>query len=47
MPYTVTKKDKKYLIKKKSTDKVVGKSDSKEKAKASVRARFANEKPKR
>lgn len=44
MPWTVRKKDNgKYAIVKKTTGQVVGTSDSKEKADASVRARYASE----
>jgi hypothetical protein len=43
MPWTVGKKTKKgYPIKKSDTGEIVGYSDTKEKAKASVRARYAN-----
>ena len=43
MPYTVTRKGNKVLIKKKKTGKMVGHSDSMAKAKASVRARYMAE----
>jgi len=44
MPWKVKKgKNGKWLIVKKTTGKVVGKSDSKDKAMASVRARYASE----
>lgn len=47
MPYSVVKKPvksgKDYAIKNKDTGKIVGRSTSREKAKASVRARMANE----
>lgn len=45
-PYGVREKNGKWWIMKKEGDKwkKVGESDSKEKAKASIRARYANEK---
>lgn len=43
MPYTVRKKGTKWEIIRKTDGKVVGTSDSKKKAEASVRARYANE----
>lgn len=43
MPYTIRKQDGKWKIIKKTTGKVVGTSDTKAKAQASVRARYANE----
>ena len=50
MPYTIAKRGNKYAIINKQTGKVVGKSDTRAKAEASVRARLASEhgwKPKR
>ncbi len=44
MPYTVRKKGNKWEIIRKTDGKVVGRSDSKDMAEASVRARYANEK---
>lgn len=45
MPWNVRKgKNGKWLIVKKSTGKTVGKSDSKNMAMASIRARYSNEK---
>jgi hypothetical protein len=48
VPYAVKKGsgEKPYKIVRKDTGKTVGSSTSKAKAKASVRARYANEKPK-
>ncbi len=48
MPYIIRKDSNsgKYKIVRKTDNKVVGTSDSKEKAEASVRARYANEKMK-
>lgn len=43
MPWIVKKQGKKWVIVKKTTGEVVGHSDSKEKAEASVRARYASE----
>jgi hypothetical protein len=43
MPYEVRKAGSKYQIVKKDTGKVVGTSDSKAKAEASIRARYAGE----
>lgn len=43
MPYAVRKSGDKYQIIKKDTGKVVGTSDSKAKAQASIRARYAGE----
>ena len=43
MPYLVKKQGSKWVIVKKTTGQVVGHSDSKAKAQASVRARYANE----
>lgn len=45
MPYTVKKVGKKYVISKKNGGKVVGKSDSKAKAMASVAARMKADDP--
>lgn len=42
MPWAIKKVANKFAIIKKDTGKVVGYSSSKEKAKASVRARYAN-----
>jgi hypothetical protein len=48
MPYSVRKNGSKWQIVKKDTGEVVGTSSSKEKANASVRARYASEnKPKK
>lgn len=44
MPYIVKKQKGKWIIVRKSDNTVVGHSDSKEKAEASVRARMAGEK---
>jgi|1186.fasta_scaffold106670_2 hypothetical protein len=44
MPYSVRKRGKGYAIIRKSDGKTVGKSKTKKKAKASVRARMAGEK---
>lgn len=46
MPYKVVKQGAKYAIVNKDTGKTVGHSETKAKAEASVRARYANEKPK-
>lgn len=46
MPYKVVKQGVKYAIVNKDTGKTVGHSDTRAKAEASVRARYANEKPK-
>lgn len=43
MPYSIQKKGGKFVIKKKTTGKVVGHSDSKGNAEASIRARYAAE----
>lgn len=43
MPYTIKKQDRKWAIVRKTDGKVVGTSDSKAKAEASVRARLAGE----
>ncbi len=43
MPYTVKKVGNKWVIIRKTDNKVVGHSDSKAKAEASVRARYAGE----
>lgn len=43
MPYTIRKQSGKWVIIRKTDNKVVGHSDSKEKAEASVRARYAGE----
>lgn len=44
MPYTkIVKKGDKYIFKKKGTNKVVSTSDTKAKAEASMRAKYANE----
>jgi len=43
MPYNVEKMGSKYAIVKPKNGKVVGKSDTKEKAKASIRARYASD----
>ena len=43
MPYIIRKNGDKYEIVKEDTGKVVGHSDTKEKAQASIRARYANE----
>jgi len=43
MPYSVRKSGTKYQIVNKDTGKVVGTSDSKAKAEASIRARYAGE----
>lgn len=45
MPWTVKKAGKRYNIVKKDTGEVVGHSDTREKAMASVRARYANMNP--
>jgi hypothetical protein len=45
MPWIIRKKDGKWEIIKETTGEVVGHSDSKEKAQASVRARYASENP--
>lgn len=42
MPWKTEKRDGKWVIVRSDTGKVVGHSDSKEKAQASVRARYAN-----
>lgn len=47
MPYRVKKQGDKWVIVRADTGAVVGHSDSKAKAEASVRARYANEKPKK
>jgi hypothetical protein len=46
MPYEIKKQGARYAIVNKDTGKTVGHSDTKAKAEASVRARYANEKPK-
>ena len=43
MPYTAVRKGNKVLIKKKHGGKVVGHSDTMDKAMASIRARYASE----
>jgi hypothetical protein len=43
VPYRVAKQGEKYAIINKDTGKTVGHSDTKAKAEASVRARYANE----
>ena len=45
MPYVARRKGDKWEIVKEDTGEVVGQSDSKEMAMASIRARYANEKP--
>ena len=47
MPYIIKKVNNKYKIIKKDTGEVVGTSDTKEKAKASVRARYSGESKKK
>lgn len=47
MPYQIQKRAGKWVIIKKTTGEVVGHSNSKAMAEASVRARYANEKPKK
>lgn len=47
MPYTLKKQGSKVAIVRKDTGKVVGTSDTVEKAKASIRARYAGENKKR
>ncbi len=44
MPYLIKKQGNKWKIIKKTTGQTVGTSNSKEKAQASIRARYANEK---
>lgn len=44
MPYRIEKRGSKYAIINKNTGKTVGKSTTKAKAEASVRARYAGEK---
>lgn len=46
MPYKIVKQGSKFAIVKKDTGKTVGHSDTKAKAKASIRARYAGEKRK-
>lgn len=46
MPYTIRQRGKKWQIVRKSDGSVVGSSDSKQKAQASIRARMAGEKKK-
>lgn len=43
MPYSIRRSGSKYQIVKKDTGKVVGTSDSRAKAQASIRARYAGE----
>ncbi len=43
MPYLIRRQGGKWVIIRKTDNKVVGHSDSKEKAQASVRARYAGE----
>jgi hypothetical protein len=43
VPYSIRKSGSKYQIVKKDTGKVVGTSDTREKAQASIRARYAGE----
>lgn len=47
MPYQIKKVGNKYKIVKKDTGKVVGTSDTLEKAKASIRARYGSENKKK
>lgn len=44
MPYLIEKRGQKWVIIRKLDNKIVGHSDSKAKAEASVRARYAGEK---
>lgn len=47
MPYTIRKQGAKFAIVKKDTGKVVGHSNTKAKAQASIRARYAGENKKK